>query len=136
MTLTQQQDMTEAKMEVGRIRKLASAIEKQPHVAPSADKGFNMWGYNHPCGTPSCIAGWAIYKFKSTRPGPFETKHDHAARILNLDDRRALRLFDPEHYGSMEDMRQVTPNHAAAVLRHLADTGEVDWSVGAHEKEA
>jgi hypothetical protein len=113
-----------------RILALADIIEKQPHVEHTAAKGFNMWGYRHPCGSPSCIAGWAIHSFPRVRSD--EGPQSHAAKILGISWDEASPLFDPEHYvEGVMDMRSITPAHAAAVLRHLASSGEVDWSVGA-----
>lgn len=92
-------------MNTDHIRQLADVIERQPHTDLNAPTGFNMCNWTHNCGTPACICGWANFV---------------------QDD-------DDIHLGDVSTAREwlgITPTHAAAVLRHLADTGKVDWSVG------
>jgi hypothetical protein len=43
---------------IENITKLQQLIARQPYVEWEAESGFNMLGRIHPCGTPSCIAGF------------------------------------------------------------------------------
>lgn len=121
---------------------------RQPEAGDEA-QNFDMryWEFN--CGAPACIAGWArhlwgeevgIYeRFRARRP----RRHYNApapraaAAALGIRDvETAMRLFEPQGYPASFHAEPgmanyVSSGHAAAVLRHLADTGEVDWSVGA-----
>jgi hypothetical protein len=122
-----------------RILEVADAIER--HAIK--DLGFNMSTYmqtplqrwampdrsGHDCGTVGCIAGWTlaltngVATVKEMLGGRIHAK---AAEALGLDRLTALELFLAPgmgcHYG------QVTPEEAVRVLRHLAETGVVDWS--------
>lgn len=53
------------KKQKARINAVADIIAETPHVHTWSSEdnlcGFNMAGYTHLCGTPSCIAGWAAY---------------------------------------------------------------------------
>ena len=111
-------------MNVENILKVADAIEQ--HSIP--DLGFNMsvwkeaaspWRRDmsgHNCRTVACIAGWTVALFPD----------DDAADALGMDDDRADLLFYPRGWinGSA-----FPSSRAVAVLRHLAATGEVDWSI-------
>lgn len=111
----------ELKMNVERILELADLIEQQPHASGDGEDGFCMAEYRHDCGTPSCIGGWASFKWGDNRGGLLD-----AAEILGLDHALARQLFDPGmdfHYWS------TTPAEAALTLRHLAKTGEVVWEL-------
>lgn len=112
-------------MNVERIRELADVIEKQPHAPSFGREGFCMDTWQHPCGTPACIGGWAAFASgKSLIHGLiWNDAQDH----LGLSDDQSGDLFYPNNYeGEWSD---ITPAHAAAVLRNLAETGQVDWSV-------
>ena len=129
-------------METERILELADLIEAgQPNLH------FNMstWGEpawrhtatEHLCGTAACIAGWTVARFgKSGRA----TKVDHrrpvefhgpvsdtAATVLGLDVDVAEGLFMPCLLRDGVSIGEVTASHAVRTLRHLAETGEVDW---------
>jgi hypothetical protein len=113
-----------------RILALADLIEEQPHTDEEADEGFTMESITHDCGTPACIAGWAAWEALGRQRGDLYSIHtdlDAKAReFLDIDPLKAEDLFYPPFpivYAT------VTPSEAAATLRHLAETGEVDWSV-------
>ena len=68
---------------------------------------------------------------------------DYAMDRLGLEQWEANRLFIPSRHQWLDEteefcidfednMHKITPKHAAAVLRHLLETGEVNWWVG-HE---
>lgn len=82
------------------------------------------------CGTICCIAGtaFAIRYPRTTAKSIVTTGADitrRAAEYLGLNDRAASDLFYPRHL----ILTKVKPSEAVTVLRHLAKTGEVDWSV-------
>ena len=108
-----------------RILELADIIEAQPDVPSGAPAGFNMKWVHHSCGTPSCIAGWAETLEWSTG----NLGQDLGVTLARADDiimpisREAHFRAEPDRPG------YITAAHAAAMLRNLARTGEVDWSV-------
>lgn len=111
-----------------RILALAELIEQQPHTGRLSADGFCMSNYVHNCGTPSCIAGWAAW-LSHRKPKQMEDSMAlfwRAQNYLDLSEDQADRLFLPYNY-HCED--QYPPSQAAATLRHLAETGKVDWSV-------
>lgn len=131
-------------MNKANILRVADAIEKGELVKRGI--GFNMEEFisgagiqsdpptDHfrKCSTVACIAGWA-YSISHPRRNirslaGTTTISEGAAHWLGLDDDTAMDLFVPTE---IYDFATITPAHAVAVLRHLAETGEVDWSVGA-----
>lgn len=76
------------------------------------------------CGTPSCIAGWAI--FHKNGPDHVITNgvRIEAREIMGIDYFTAKQLFEPEDVW----YSQITNKEAALTLRRLAETGEVIWS--------
>lgn len=119
------------------VLKVADAIEQ--HSIP--DLGFNMAtfrdiardaepdNYGAGCGTVACIAGWA----EAVRLGTGVFVNDgltdeRSADYLELTSEQSGPLFFG--YGmSWSEFTAITPKQAVAVLRHLAETGEVDWTV-------
>lgn len=97
---------------------------------------FDMGQVLHDCKTPACIAGHVAVANGFVR----DPKGDHinlqamrfAREVLALQPQQAADLFcatscvfgtTAENYDGMA----ATPAHAAACLRKLAETGEVDW---------
>lgn len=84
----------------------------------------------HWCNTAGCIAGHTVLMFmeKSAIIDALK-KHavdDCAQAILGLDDYTAGILF----YGHPRlDLERVSQRQAAATLRNLVETGEVNWDV-------
>jgi len=108
-------------MNITNILKLADIIERQKHVETVSETGFNMSTYWHPCGTPSCIAGFAASQGGYANMDGWTFRGGMA--WLGLDETTAARLFSPtELY-----LTDVTPAMAAWTLRNLAETGEVLW---------
>ena len=124
------------------ILKVADAIEK--HSIP--DLGFNMtmWIDRHPfpgqdisghnCGTTACIAGWAAaVSIGASEAENLNTVSVSVRRVardyLGLSDDEALWLF--EGFSTGEEK----PSQAVSVLRHLAETGKVDWERALHSTE-
>lgn len=131
--------MGTAAMNKDNILKVADAIEQ--HSIP--DLGFNMDFFSsprshgsaikadhsgHDCGTVACIAGWAV------QVGDLPRTFAAARQYLGIDDDLGDDLF----YGDSDDLvlADIAVPQAVAVLRYLAETGEVDWSVGAPAKAA
>lgn len=134
---------------VENVLKVADAIEQ--HSIP--DLGFNMLDYvhevdpnngydvkyygdrsGHSCGTVACIAGWAR-RIRTGQPLAPEAGYlfdwRTEARWLGLSPRvggsgALLFLGDDD---TNERLDKVTTAEAVAVLRHLAKTGKVDWTV-------
>jgi hypothetical protein len=131
---------------VENILKVADAIEQ--HSIP--DLGFNMKNWfneagdgivdnsGHNCGTVACIAGWTAYLAKGSEPthAYWTYKDGHTSKIarefLGLSRWEAGDLFEPGAVAAA-DWGSIKPSQAVAVIRHLAATGEVDWSIGAPE---
>lgn len=129
---------------VENILKTADAIEQ--HSIP--DLGFNMGvfkskaetdtGYpchidltGRGCGTVACIAGWAESLWAHEgKPLALYHGSQHFFGMEGRDDDHALLLM-PE--GWARSPEQYTPARAVAVLRHLAATGEVDWTISSPE---
>lgn len=108
-----------------RILALADLIEQQPHTTPGAPSGFSMASYQHHCGTPACLAGWTVHTFCDGLDGLDNGLIRALARDrLGLSDGVADDLFI---YTDGLPLDAITPPHAAFTLRHLADSGEVDW---------
>lgn len=82
--------------------------------------GDEIEGSLERCGTTACIAGWTIAEFDPKYAGT--TFGPHAALILDLDDDTWPKLFTATESMSIDD-----PKEAAKVVRHLAETGKVDW---------
>ena len=118
-------------MNKDNILAVADAIEKHS----IAELGFNMSLYGgktgpsdpdlsgHNCGTVACIAGWADKVLTGRDPDVHSS--DYAQGLLGLSAEQAIDLFVPSDWAK----NTITPAHAVAVLRNLAETGEVDWSV-------
>ena len=121
-----------------RILELANLIEQQEPRTNHTPTGFSMSIPFHACRTPSCIAGWACHLYGDDMTSdPLYV----ATGLLDLEGMLADELFAPDNdYAAYFAIRRahnhVTPQHAAAVLRHLAATGEVDWSVKSFPKES
>jgi hypothetical protein len=110
-------------MNTENIIALADLIETLPQAGFGSREGFFMGNWRHDCGTPSCIAGWAVHLagIDCSR----SQVADKAADWLDLYfEDEAQDLFEPSHL----PYEAITPQHAAKVLRHLAETGVVDWS--------
>ena len=136
-------------MNVENILKVADAIEARS----IAWLGFNVRSWyadrndgisgieykdqsGHKCGTVACIAGWAtaVEIGETGLTEEFEAIRLRGKQLINLplvstpeeflgiDQEQANDLF----YGAEDD---TTPEKAVIVLRNLAETGVVDWTV-------
>jgi hypothetical protein len=121
-----------------RIQALADLIEKQPHTDIADATGFNMDDYRHQCGTPACIAGWATAMADDNPAGdePIHgSPHYRATKFLDIGSEVGFHLFQPQTMSAYQ-WHLITPAQAAATLRHFANTGVVDWEVGARKAGA
>ena len=112
-----------ASMNVDKILHLADAIEQQQDSHVSSLTGFSMRATQHNCGTPCCIAGFALVEQKVTVRNPFIT--GRARVLLGLTVDQAKELFTPSKPGAYwratpDEPDYITAAHATAVLRHLA----------------
>lgn len=133
-------------MNVENILAVADAIEAACAPEAKPEIGFNMSLFcgpaetagredrtGHHCGTVGCIVGWA--NFVAHRPRATWKSEDHAAAFLGLEFAEADDLFFPSGF-AIETWGEISAEHTVAVLRHLAATGEVNWTVGASSPEA
>lgn len=98
-------------LNVAEILRVADAVER----SGTYDQTF----CHHACGTPACIAGHVVGH-------GHQPTWDAARDILGLTDKQAYPLFAACPLGFFSEAP--TNAHAAACLRHLAKTGEVDWA--------
>jgi len=126
------------------ILRVADAIEEAAKPGANPAMGFNMNQVihssgleddltGHSCGTVGCIAGWAIAvdkNFKKCRDIDPDSDlwKPRAGKLLGLNAKLADRLFMARAYRDL-DLDLITPSQAVTVLRHLAETGKVDWSI-------
>ena len=99
------------------------------------------------CGTPACIAGHAAALFfeehgryvqRHPDGGIYASHTEQTAALflgINGDRGQQIELFCPRYEDASCDAFPSEPgwisaDRAAAVLRHFAETGEIDWSVG------
>ena len=139
-------------LNVDRLRELADFIG----ALPTGQFDMDHWGnntaieavqhiYEHgtvACDTPACIGGWAavlyggdaIEDIVGTLGGVYGLQ-DIAAAALGLTGTSIRSLAGPHTLGDdlfapgVVQLATVTQHDAARVLRHLADTGRVDWSI-------
>lgn len=118
------------------ILKVADAIEHAAKKRSRPKLGFNMRTVRgiplpdapdmtgHNCQTIACIAGWtqAVHKLPESNFWARDTRE-----VLGLTHDEAHALFEPPYWWE----GKYTTAKAVAVLRHLAESGEVDWTVGA-----
>ena len=124
-------------MNIERIRELADHVEKLKHVPYIKRAGgpgqFNMRGYTFSCGTPACIAGHAVALFGGD---PDLSIGEAAANALGINYEEDFHpLFEPP-YPNLFPWSKITPAQAARCLRHLADTGDVDWDLAVETEDA
>lgn len=124
------------------ILKVADAIEH--HSIPWL--GFNMASFcmtaggmnpdrsGHGCGTVACIAGWGAAVSgtpKETLLGDFDAD-DVAKEFMALSNDQCNDLFYAKSHPKFSRgglWTYIPQDQAIRTLRHLAETGEVDWTV-------
>lgn len=127
-------------MNVERILQVANAIEQR-----SVDGlGFNMNYFKthiNGCGTVACIAGWACaiadeplnsFNEAGIWLGFAETIEEADAlwRLRNsILDQLFFASNHPDNINYISALATIPAEQAGRTLRHLAKTGEVDWTV-------
>jgi hypothetical protein len=82
------------------------------------------------CKSALCIGGWAaaLWSVKKGIPLVYGVAyHSRARDALDLTELQASALFYPDVENEIGELSKVTAAHAAAVIDHLIETGEVDW---------
>lgn len=131
-----------SRMRVDRIMTLAAIVENGLGIDRKGRPiGFNMriWagrsGYvpsktvpTAKCGTVACIGGHAeiLWGGEDAEYLGDDSAAADAADKLGLDMEAAFELFYPT---GIADYNRITAKRAARVLRRLAKTGVVDWSI-------
>lgn len=108
-------------MNPAQISRLADYIEALPSSA------FDMTAWGDPCGSPACIAGWAIYTATDSgidMPEMDSNAFGTAMALLRLSDDQAEALF----LAPGVNLKTITKQDAVCCLRLLARTGTVDWA--------
>ena len=109
-----------------RIEKLITVLQEEPSVRRGAKRGFNMRRVFHDCGTPSCIAGYAITLFGE----PLESKGEtscgqilalgaYARELLELPENIAEELFFPDSVYNNFPMERIKTEDAVKALKHV-----------------
>lgn len=138
------------------MRKVADAIERDPDLFDQNQYGFGLAQRRENrtvCLSAACVAGWAGTLAGRVYKGHALTCqiHHNGMEALDIDEDDAARLFSPTwpqrwfdkagvksgrpliNYDEMaeddNDMKEVPPQAAAAILRMMADDGRVwkDW---------
>lgn len=115
------------------LQKLDKAHMNRLHVADYLNdldpKDFHMGSCFN------CICGHVNRKFMSSYSNDWNVMKDAAARWLGITSKQADDLFNPgtHVYGDSHSDRTPDPRDAARVMRYLAATDMVDWSVGTRE---
>ena len=125
-------------MNVERMRKVADEI-----AAHKAQYDQGHWVHSDPdddrsCGTPACIAGWAVALKRAEKNGgrvdeqvlyADETSvYEEARDYLGLEHADAQVLFFHNPYEGYSNDDLPTPDEAVEVLLHMAGTGDApDW---------
>lgn len=134
-----------------KLHKFADMIEQEKHVNfDNVDNprdemtGFNMGMVFHTCGTPACLAGYMCATAVSDGFLPVQDfmnggtsaylkagawMHDVPVEEYYREGTYYFNLFEPDSRIAGKNWDDITPQDAAKVIRHLADTGEVDWSI-------
>lgn len=126
-------------MNVDNILKVADAIEKHSVSGLGFHMNYlvsaNPWAIKEDklgikdCGTVMCIAGWA----NAISGHRDNASFSRASAFLGIDSRTSRDLFyaenHPEYVGGDAPLDDISAEQAVSVLRNLAATGEVDWSI-------
>ena len=126
------------KLNIEVINQLADVIEQCEEVEQRLHKwgmvgpAFNMQKAHYRCGAPACLIGHNASMHGRTRTALFGNLE--IADDLGITEKQADELTAPQHdyadyYVNPGSQGFITKDHAAAVLRHLADEGVVDWSI-------
>lgn len=95
-------------------------------------KDFDMSKFNHECGTPACIAGWAAWLEAGETPVPNRDVAPRALAFLGVYEfvdasRVSDRLFFALSSPPMIAQAAITREDAIETVRRFAETGCIDW---------
>lgn len=101
-------------------------------VSGGGERYYTTDQSGHSCGTVACIAGWTLALQGHITESMSDSDEvglgvSEAAEFLGLEGRKAFELFFA--YTFPGSRGKITAAHAVRVLRHLAETGAVDWRV-------
>ena len=132
------------KLQTETINRLADRIEACEEVefydaTPGMGPAFNMSSVVYECGAPACLIGHS--DAMHGRSYGDRGRNANLAVDLGITEEQADELCAPErdhadYCVNPGDPGYITKEHAAAVLRHLAGTGMVDWKIGAADDSA
>lgn len=111
-------------MNVELLNELADYIEKSDKRRHRL-KAFRMNIYFYSCGTPACIAGHLL-AMKGVSLSDFLARRSVPTKELGISHEQEQELCYP-HYNPYAQTADA--GKAARVLRHLAATGIVDWTI-------
>ena len=121
-------------MDTQKINELADHIEAVGgRLTGDGQVQFDMRDYAHPCGAPACFSGHCVSYFDPElyahriANDQVSDLHEDAADILDLSTDRANRLFVPIVEDNPEAY-EIDAQQGANVLRHLAETGRINWN--------
>ena len=124
-------DGSPAKIHTKRQLRLADLLDGMPHhtVAEPNEEGFNLGVWWEPtCTSVGCIGGWTIQLMQQDGLSVGNrTKQQAAMSYLGLTHKQGSALFFPGEEELPLNYLDVDADHAAAVVRHLTETGQVDW---------
>lgn len=108
------------------ILKVADEIEAMPHVEVDDFYNFASGGFSMDSWRDTALDGGTV-----SSVGGHISKLDNLASwavadALGISTNEAAELCYPS---TTNDWRSILPSQAAAVLRHLAETEQVDWSI-------
>lgn len=117
------------KLNIPHVEALASFLETlDPELFSMAS-----WGYDMPCNTPACIAGWACRLAKT-----HQSSYQAASWLLEpgASDCDWDTIYSSLFVAHNIYFDSVTPQIAAQVLRNLLATGEISWPPETHRAAA
>ena len=127
------------KLQTETIKQLADRIEQCEEVGPgdytpSMGLAFTMRYATYACGAPACILGHNHAMHGRTKKGINYYSCIPFANDLGITKDQAVELSAPKNgfaqFAALPGWTGwITKRHTVAVLRHLANTGEVDWSI-------
>ena len=106
-------------MNIKNIQRVRNVIEAHPDQYDQED-------FFHDCGTPSCIAGHAVFH-RDYAIALNRSVYTIARDQFGISSTAAKQLFHGAPYG-VEELPP-TPAEALGVLDHLIETGEVKWPI-------
>ena len=105
-------------MNKANILLVAEAVERSNSYSQEIER--------NPCGGPGCVIGHARDLMREEIVAP-EKSWAELLEWLGITDEQGMAIYDPCPYYPFRYGGPPTKEQAAAMLRRLAETGEVDW---------